>query len=129
MLALRSFVRAMSTEKSLNRVTLIGRVGGDAVLKGTVEHPVVLFNLATNQAQKSEWHRISVFKPNLRNITEKYVKSGCRVFVEGRLSHGHIIDAQGNAMPTTSVIADEVIFLSKRPVTNQEEDETFSESQ
>lgn len=113
MQAIRTFVRGIATEKCLNRVTLIGRVGADAQLKGTVDHPVVIFNVATNTGPKTEWHRVSVFKPGLRQVTEEYVKSGSRLFVEGKLSHGHIVDAQGNAVPTTSIIAEDIIFLSK----------------
>ena len=113
MLAIRTFVRRLSTEKYLNRVSLIGRVGSDAQLKGTIEHPVVIFNVATHSGPKTEWHKISVFKTGLRQIAENYVKSGARVFVEGKLSHGHIIDQKGNAIPTTSIIADDIIFLSK----------------
>lgn len=112
MMLLRQFVRGMASERSLNRVTLIGRAGSDAQLKGTMEHPVVIFNLATTN-QKTEWHRISVFKNGLRSLAENYVKSGARLYVEGKISYGHIIDAQGNAVPTTSIIADDIVFLSK----------------
>lgn len=119
MLAIRSFVRGMAVERSLNRVTLIGRAGADAQLKGTLEHPVVIFNVATNTGQKTEWHRISVFKPGLRGVAENYVKSGSRLMVEGKLSYGHLIDAQGHATPTTSIIAEDIIFLSK---TKEEEE-------
>lgn len=113
MQAVRIFIRGMATERSMNRVTLIGRAGADAQLKGTVEHPVVIFNLATNAGQKTEWHKISIFKPGLRTLAENYVKSGSRLFVEGKISYGHIIDSQGNATPTTSIIADDIIFMSK----------------
>lgn len=121
MLALRIFARKIATERSLNRVTLIGRVGADAQLKGTVDHPVVIFNVATSSNQKTDWHRISVFKPGLRTLAENYVRSGNRIFVEGNLSYGHIIDAQGNSVPMTSIIADDIIFLSKGNADNQEE--------
>lgn len=115
-MALRIFFRAMSTgtERTLNRVTLIGRAGADAVAKGTTEHPVVLFSLATTNLQKTEWHRISVFKPGLRNLAEEYVKSGRRILVEGKISYGHIIDSSGVATPTTSIIAEDIIFLSNK---------------
>lgn len=118
---LRTFVRRLATERSLNRITLIGRAGADAQLKGSIEHPVVIFNLATSSNQKTEWHRISVFKPGLRTLAENYVKSGQRLFVEGKISYGHIVDAQGNALPTTSIIADDIVFLSKIDA-NQKED-------
>ena len=124
--AIRTFIRRASTERSINRITLLGRVGADAQLKGTMEHPVVIFNLATNTGTKPEWHRISVFQPNLRRISEEYVKSGSRLLVEGKLSYGHIIDSKGNAMPTTSIIADDIIFLnSKNTETKQQEEESI----
>lgn len=113
MLALRTFIRGMATERSLNRVTIIGRAGADAQLKGTVEHPVVQFSVATNSGEKTEWHRISVFKPGLRSLAENYVKSGSRMYVEGKISYGHLIDSNGNATPTTSIIADDIVFLSQ----------------
>lgn len=109
---LRTPIRHASIERSLNRVTLLGRVGADAQLKGTYEHPVVIFNLATTQNNKTDWHRVSVFKPGLRELTENYVKSGSRLMVEGKISYGHIIDRNGTSVPTTSIIAEEVIFLS-----------------
>ena len=111
---LRTFIRGIASERCVNRVTLIGRVGADAQLKGTVEHPVVTFSLATNSGgNKTEWHKISVFKPGLRPVAEQYVKSGSRVMVEGKISYGHIVDAQGGAVPIASIIADDIIFLTK----------------
>lgn len=115
-------IRHASIERSLNRVTLLGRVGADAQLKGTYEHPVVIFNLATTQNNKTDWHRISVFKPGLRELAENYVKSGNRLMVEGKISYGHIIDRNGGSIPTTSIIAEEVIFLSSSNSTNSNRD-------
>jgi len=130
MLAIRTFIRGISSEKCLNRVTLIGRVGADSQLKGTLEHPVVLFNVATNSGAKTDWHRISVFKPGLRQIAEDYVKSGTRLLVEGKLSYGHIIDSKGNAVPTTSIIAEDIILLSRSAASNlaNSSDETSAEA-
>lgn len=36
-------------EKTINKVTLLGRVGADPQKRGTEEHPVVVFSLATHQ--------------------------------------------------------------------------------
>lgn len=106
-------------------MSLIGRVGADAQLKGTVEHPVVIFSLATNSGGiKTEWHKISVFKPGLRQAAEEYVKSGSRLMVEGKISYGHIVDTQGNAVPTTSIIADDIIFLTRANNANMSESKT-----
>lgn len=129
MLAIKTFVRRLSTERSLNRVTLIGRAGQDAILKGTTEHPVVIFNVATSSGQKTEWHRISVFKPGLRNLAENYIKAGNRLMVEGKLSYGHIINSEGAAVPTTSIIAEDILFLSNRSRNELEDDETSAEGE
>lgn len=110
---LKIFIRRASTERSINKVTLIGRAGADAVLRGTLEHPVVVFNLATNSGDKTDWHRISVFKPGLRSLAENYVRTGNRLYIEGRLNYGQIQDASGATIPTTSIIAEEIVFLSQ----------------
>jgi len=34
---------------AINKVTLLGRVGADPQKRGTEEHPVVVFSLATHQ--------------------------------------------------------------------------------
>lgn len=121
----KTFTRGIASERCLNRVSLIGRVGADAQLKGTLEHPVVIFSLATNSGGvKTEWHKISVFKPNLRPVAEEYVKSGSRLMVEGKISYGHIVDSQGNAVPTTSIIADDIIFLTRGSTANMSDSNT-----
>lgn len=109
---LRTFVRYASSERCLNKVTLIGRAGADAVLKGTFEHPVVNFTLATNSGTNTDWHKISVFQPGLMKLAENYVKSGSRLYVQGRLSYG-TISSKGQEIQVTSIIADDIIFLSK----------------
>jgi len=108
-------------EKTVNQVTLMGRVGGDPQLRGTTEHPVVIFSVATHNnynyqsgemLQKTDWHRICVFKPYLRDSVYKYMSKGQRVYVNGRISYGEITDDQGKTQTTTSIIADDVIFIS-----------------
>ena len=59
-------------EKCVNSVTLLGRVGIDPQLRGSEEHPVVIFSLATNlryrpggdgdYATKTDWHNVAVFR-------------------------------------------------------------------
>ncbi|XP_008543907.1 single-stranded DNA-binding protein, mitochondrial [Microplitis demolitor] len=107
-------------EKTLNQVCLLGRVGGEPQKRGTEEHPVVVFSLATHTnykyeggdyVQRTDWHRICVFKPYLRDNVYSNLKKGQRILVNGRLSYGEIKDDNGNPRPTTAVIADEVIFF------------------
>ncbi|XP_013777394.1 single-stranded DNA-binding protein, mitochondrial-like [Limulus polyphemus] len=118
------------TEKSLNQAMLLGRVGIDPQLRGTDTNPVVVFTLATNTnykfetgeiQQKTQWHRISVFKPYLRNTVYQYLKKGVRVYVQGRIMYGEIIDQRGNQHVTTTIVADDVIFLGSTNKTVESE--------
>ena len=61
--------------------------------------------------QRTDWHRVCVFKPNLRESVYNFLKKGQRVLVNGRLSYGEIKDEDGNAKPTTAIIAEDVIFF------------------
>ncbi|XP_075144949.1 mitochondrial single stranded DNA-binding protein [Haematobia irritans] len=108
------------TEKTINTVTLLGRVGADPQLRGNNEHPVVTFSVATHTnykyengdwAQRTDWHRIVVFKPNLRESVMQYLKKGQRTMIQGKITYGEITDQQGAQRPSTSIIADDVIFF------------------
>ncbi|XP_061300892.1 wee1-like protein kinase 2 isoform X2 [Pezoporus flaviventris] len=132
---LRQFVRhdsdAVSTlvlERSMNRVQLLGRVGQDPIMRQVEgKNPVTIFSLATNEmwrtgesevnqggdiSQKTTWHRISVFRPGLRDVTYQYVKKGARIFVEGKIDYGEYTDKNNVRRQATTIIADNVIFLS-----------------
>ncbi|KAH8312480.1 hypothetical protein KR044_010995, partial [Drosophila immigrans] len=107
-------------EKTVNNVTILGRVGADPQLRGSQEHPVVTFSVATHTnykyengdwAQRTDWHRVVVFKPNLRDSVLEYLKKGQRTMIQGKITYGEITDQQGNPKPSTSIIADEVVFF------------------
>lgn len=109
-------------EKTINQVTLLGRVGADPQKRGTEQHPVVIFSLATHinfrnerekgtLTQKTEWHRICIFKPGLRDSIYNNLQKGQRVHVTGKLTYGEIQDSQGQTRPTASIVADDVIFF------------------
>ncbi|GFQ66560.1 single-stranded DNA-binding protein, mitochondrial [Trichonephila clavata] len=111
-------------EKSVNHVVLLGRVGIDPQLRGTENKPVVVFTLATNTnykyetgevRQKTDWHRIAIFKASLRETVLEYLKKGNRVYVDGRIVYSEYNDAKGNVCNSTSIVANDVIFLSKSP--------------
>ena len=68
------------TERSLNQVVLMGRVGTDPQIRGSESRPITSFSLATNSVWKTQnsgpgdsawqsrvdWHNVVVFKPGLR---------------------------------------------------------------
>ncbi|CAH4033341.1 single-stranded DNA-binding protein, mitochondrial [Pieris brassicae] len=108
------------SEKTLNQVTLLGRVGADPQKRGTEDHPVINFPLATHFSykyesgdvlQKTDWHRISVFRPGLRDTVYKFLKKGQRVYVTGKLSYGEIKLDDGQVRSASTVIADDIIFF------------------
>ncbi|XP_072528836.1 single-stranded DNA-binding protein, mitochondrial [Salminus brasiliensis] len=115
-------------ERSINRVQLLGRVGQDPVMRQVEgRNPVTIFSVATNEmwrsgegepvntgdiSQKTTWHRISVFKPGLRDVAYQYVKKGSRILVEGKLDYGEYVDKNNVRRQATTIIADNIVFLS-----------------
>uniref|UniRef100_A0A8D0GGL8 Single-stranded DNA-binding protein n=1 Tax=Sphenodon punctatus TaxID=8508 RepID=A0A8D0GGL8_SPHPU len=139
MQVLRQFVRhesestsSLILERSLNRIQLLVRVGQDPVIRQAEgKNPVTIFSLATNEmwrsgesesiqtsgatgdiSQKTTWHRISVFRPGLRDVAYQYVKKGIRIYVEGKIDYGEYMDKNNVRRQATTIIADNIIFLS-----------------
>ncbi|XP_033989331.1 single-stranded DNA-binding protein, mitochondrial [Trematomus bernacchii] len=134
----RQVVRYKSTEtslileRSINRVQVLGRVGQDPVMRQVEgRNPVTIFSVATNEmwrsgegeaetgtgttgdiSQKTTWHRVSVFKPGLRDVAYQYVKKGTRILVEGKLDYGEYVDKNQVRRQATTIIADNIVFLS-----------------
>ncbi|NWV20108.1 SSBP protein, partial [Origma solitaria] len=113
---------------AINRVQLLGRVGQDPIMRQVEgKNPVTIFSLATNEmwrtgdsevsqggesaralcdiSQKTTWHRISVFRPGLRDVTYQYVRKGARIFVEGKIDYGEYTDKNNVRRQATTIIA------------------------
>ncbi|XP_076299013.1 mitochondrial single stranded DNA-binding protein isoform X2 [Lasioglossum baleicum] len=110
-------------EKTINQITLLGRVGNDPQKKGNDEHPLVTFSLATHSnykygngdfVQRTDWHKVCVFKPMLRETVTNYLKRGQRILVMGKISYGEFKDSEGQTKYSTAVIADEIVFFQTR---------------
>ena len=82
---------------SLNKVLLIGRLGGDPEIKQMVYGKnVARLSIATSNTwkdkntgekkEKTEWHRIVIFNEGLVNVVQQYVKKGAQVYIEGQLT-------------------------------------------
>lgn len=61
--------------------------------------------------QRTDWHKVCVFKPNLRDTVYTFLKKGQRVMINGRISYSEYKDESGNPHPSTAIIADDVIFF------------------
>uniref|UniRef100_A0A673I9P0 Single-stranded DNA-binding protein, mitochondrial-like n=1 Tax=Sinocyclocheilus rhinocerous TaxID=307959 RepID=A0A673I9P0_9TELE len=121
------FVRHRTTdaslilERSINRVQLLGRVGQDPVMSVIalvvttilITMKCVFYFFAGDVSQKTTWHRISVFKPGLRDVAYQYVKKGSRILVEGKLDYGEYMDKNNVRRQATTIIADNIVFLSE----------------
>ncbi len=116
----------------INKVILVGNLGKDPEVRylegGTA---VANFTLAASETFKdkntgerktsTEWHNIVVWR-GLAEITEKYLKKGMQVYIEGKLRTRQWQDKEGNNRYTTEVVSynfqllgicDEVVSMDK----------------
>jgi single-strand DNA-binding protein len=107
--------RIMKMAGSMNRVQLIGNLGGDPEIRNTQRgDKVASFSVATtdswNDAQsgerkeKTEWHRVVIFGDGLAGVAEKYLKKGMKVFLEGALQTRKWTDNAGVERYSTEVV-------------------------
>jgi len=108
---------------SLNKIILIGNVGGDPEMRYTPNGKAVTsFTVATNHRyntasgetrEETDWFRISAWGKQ-GEMCNQYLSKGRQVYVEGRL-HARNWEAQDGQMRTSlEVTADRVLFLGKR---------------
>ena len=101
--------------RGINKVILIGNVGGDpetrympngnAVTNLTLATSDSWKDKQTGQAQeRTEWHRI-VFFGKIAEIAGQYVKKGSKIFIEGRLQTREW-EKDGIKRYTTEIIVD-----------------------
>lgn len=79
---------------NLNKALLVGRLGRDPEVRYTTDNtPVATFTMATSEKytdrsgvkqERTEWHNIVVWR-KLAEISEKYLKKGSLVYIEGRI--------------------------------------------
>lgn len=102
--------------RGVNKVILVGNVGQDPDVKhfdngGSLAN----LNLATSetwkdrqsgeQQERTDWHRV-VFRGNIVQVVEKYVKKGSKLYIEGKLQTRKWQDQNGQDQYTTEVIVD-----------------------
>jgi single-strand DNA-binding protein len=110
---------------SINKVILIGNLGKDPEVRHLENGACVAnFSIATSENYKdrktgekvsqTEWHNIVAWR-GLAEITEKYLKKGDKVYIEGKLKTRTWQDQDGNNRYTTEVITDNLTMLGKSP--------------
>ena len=102
--------------RGVNKVILVGNIGQDPDVKhfdngGSIAN----LSLATSEVwkdkntgepqERTDWHRV-VFRGNLVQVVEKYVKKGSKLYIEGKLQTRKWTDQNGQDQYTTEVVVD-----------------------
>lgn len=102
--------------RGVNKVILIGNLGGDPELRHTDSGtPVANFSLATNwktaNGEGVEWHRIVAWD-KAAEILDEYVSKGDPLYVEGRLqTRSYKVDGEEKPRFMTEVVVERFNFL------------------
>jgi single-strand DNA-binding protein len=109
--------------RSVNKVILIGNLGGDPELRHTASNvPVVNFTVATNESwvnkegvkeERTEWHRVVAWR-RLAEICHEYLRKGTQIYIEGKLQTRSWEDQSGQKKYMTEIVADEMVILGGR---------------
>ncbi|MBV6439678.1 MAG: single-stranded DNA-binding protein [Haliscomenobacteraceae bacterium CHB4] len=107
----------------INKVTLIGHLGGDPEIRHLENGTAVgRFSLATNENYKdkegnwqtqTEWHNIVVWR-ELAERAEKQLKKGMQVYVDGKISYRKFAGQDGQERYVTDIVANQFRLLEKR---------------
>ena len=108
---------------SVNKVILVGNLGGDIELRYTPAGTAVgNIRIATTETwtdknsgerrDQTEWHRVVLWGKQAETLNE-YLKKGRQIYVEGRLQTRQWDDRDGNKRYTTEVRSDRVVLLGR----------------
>ena len=100
---------------SINKVILLGRLGADPEIRMSQDgKKIAKFSLATSESwkdkqsgekkEKTEWHKIIIFSSGLADITEKYLKKGSLIYIEGQISTRKYTDQSGIEKYITEIV-------------------------
>ena len=103
----------------INKVILVGNLGGNPELKHIGNSDVCEFSLATNESwkdkdgqkqERTEWHSVKFWNKPASIITQ-YAKKGDKLYVEGKLQTRNW-EKDGVKHYKTEIIGSEFRFLS-----------------
>ncbi len=100
---------------SLNKVMIIGNLGADPDVRNmTSGDEVCNLSIATSESwndkasgerkERTQWHKIVIFNPNLVKVAKNYLKKGSKVFIEGQIETRKWTDKEGKDQYTTEIV-------------------------
>lgn len=108
---------------SLNKVTLIGRLGRDPEVRYMPNGEAVCnFSVATSETwndrngqrvERTEWHNITMYR-KLAEIAGQYLKKGGLVYLEGRIQSRKYQGKDGIERTAYDIVANEMKMLGGR---------------
>ncbi len=119
------------SSNSLNKIMIIGNLGGDPEMRFTpTGSPVTSFNVATNwsynspdgeRKEETEWFTVVAWN-RLAETCNQFLMKGQKVYAEGRLRNRTWEGQDGQKHSRMEVIANRVIFLDKRAASSFSDD-------
>ena len=119
----------------MNKVMLIGNVGKEPDVRyyeadqavaqvrlATTERGYTLPN-GTQVPERTDWHNL-VFYRGLAKTVEKYVHTGDRLYVEGRIRYRSYDDQRGVKRYVTEILVENMEMLSGKPSTAHTEQQS-----
>ena len=111
---------------SINKVILIGHVGGTPNVRTAGDNKVANFALATTEKfkdrEETEWHNVAVWG-KLADVIEKYVDKGSQLYVEGRIkTEKYTKDGQDKYI--TRIVASAIQLLGKKETQTEQPAQT-----
>jgi single-strand DNA-binding protein len=112
----------------MNKVQLHGFTGKDPDVK-TLDSgkKIAKFTIATTSFRKdkdgnkiTDWHSIIAWE-KLADLTEKYIKKGSELIVEGEISYRDYVDKDGVKKYFTEIICNGIEFCGKKEEAKQDE--------
>lgn len=124
---------------SLNKVTIIGRLGKDPDIRTMQDSKqLAAFSVATSDSwidknthekvEKTEWHNVVIFNEKLVQISQNYLRKGSKVYIEGSLKTRKWTDNNGNDRYTTEIVLqfNSTLIMLDNKEKNTESDTPFA---
>lgn len=110
--------------RGINKVILIGNVGGDPEVRYMPNgNAVTTLSVATSETwkdkqtgdkqERTEWHRVVCFN-RLGEIAGEYLRKGSKLYIEGSLRTRKWQDQQGQDRYTTEIVANDIQMLDSK---------------